>query len=79
MAARSNREAYAAVDAIVFEGVDFFMVSVLLWTGSWKTLAKRFVRLDGKERSDEEVIAMLKSRVQPVQEWPVDASAAAAE
>jgi hypothetical protein len=74
-----NHEAYAKVDAIVFEGVDFFMVSVLLWTGSWKTLARRFVRLDGKERSDEEVIAMLKSRVLPVQEWPVDASAAAAE
>jgi hypothetical protein len=31
------------------------------------------------ERSDEEVIAMLRSRVLFVQEWPVDASADAAE
>jgi len=54
--------------AIVFEGVDFFLVSVSLWTGQWKFLAKRFVRLDGQPRSDEDVIAMLKSRVQPVRE-----------
>ena len=33
---------------IVFEGLDFFLVSILLWTGQWKTLAKRYVRLDGK-------------------------------
>ncbi len=50
----------------MFEGLDFFLVSILLWTGSWGILARRFVRLDGKPRSDEEVIAMLKSRVQPV-------------
>jgi hypothetical protein len=31
-------------------------------------LAKRYVRLDGAERSDEEVIRMLKARVQPVRE-----------
>jgi hypothetical protein len=66
-----NREMYARAGAIVFEGVDFFLVSLLLWTGSWGTLARRYVRLDGQPRSDEEVIAMLKSRVLPVQveEW----------
>jgi fatty acid desaturase len=62
----ANRETYAREGVIVFEGIDFFLVSVLLWTGQWKTLAKRYVRLDG-EKSDEEVIAMLKSRVHPVQ------------
>jgi len=66
-----NREMYAREGAIVFYGVDFFLVSVLLWTGQWRFLAKRFVRLDGNARSDDEVIAMLKSRVQPVraEEW----------
>ncbi len=66
-----NRETYARAGAIVFEGIDFFLVSVLLWTGQWSVLAKRFVRLDGEERSDADVIAMLKSRVQPVhvEEW----------
>jgi fatty acid desaturase len=60
-----NRDRYAKEGALVFEGLDFFLVSVLLWTGQWKLLAKRFVRLDG-ERSDEEVIAMLKARVRPI-------------
>jgi hypothetical protein len=31
------------------------------------------VRIDGKERSDEEVIAMLKARVQPVRVWEAEA------
>jgi fatty acid desaturase len=62
-----NREMYVRADCIVFEGLDFFMVSLLLWTGQWRVLAKHFVRLDGKERSDDDVIAMLKSRVQPVE------------
>jgi hypothetical protein len=61
-----NREEYIKNGAIVFEGLDFFMVSVLLWTGQWKTLARRYVRLDGVARSDEEVIAMLKARVKPL-------------
>jgi fatty acid desaturase len=61
-----SRLRYAEEGAIVFEGIDFFLVSILLWTGQWKVLAKRFVRLDGKPRSDEEVIALLKSRVHPV-------------
>lgn len=67
-----NLETYVKAGAIVFEGVDFFMVSVMLWTGQWRGLARRFVRLDGKERSDEDVIALLKSRVLPVREWKAE-------
>jgi fatty acid desaturase len=63
-----NREMYAREGALVFERLDFFFVSVLLWTGQWRALAKRFVRLDGRSRSDEDVITMLKSRVLPVRE-----------
>jgi fatty acid desaturase len=63
---RDNREQYARAGVIVFEGLDFFLVSVLLWSGRWDVLAKRFVRLDGQERSDADVIAMLKSRVHPI-------------
>lgn len=55
--------------AIVFSGIDFFMVSVMLWTGRWRGLARRFVRLDGLPRSDEEVIALLRSRVRPLRGW----------
>ena len=61
-----NREKYAREGAIVFEKIDFFLVSVLLWLGQWNLLAKLYVRLDGKPKSNEEVIAMLKSRVQPI-------------
>jgi fatty acid desaturase len=62
----AHREKYAAAGALVFEGIDFFAVSVLLWTGQWKQLAKRYVSLDGVVRSQDEIIAMLKARVQPV-------------
>ena len=61
-----NRERYAQAGAIVFEGLDFFLVSVLLWTQNYRLLARRFVRLDGVARSDEDVIRMLKGRVLPV-------------
>lgn len=31
----ANRERYAKEGAIVFEGIDFFFVSLLLWLGRW--------------------------------------------
>jgi fatty acid desaturase len=64
-----NREAYVRAGAIVFRGLDFFLVSILLWTKQWGVLARRYVRLD-RPMSDDEVIALLKSRVMPVREWP---------
>ncbi|MBL8608115.1 MAG: fatty acid desaturase [Myxococcales bacterium] len=72
-----NVDTYVREGAVVFEGIDFFMVSLLLWTGRWNVLAKKFVRLDGKERSDEDVIRMLKSRVQPIAAWPAAEAPAA--
>jgi hypothetical protein len=68
-----RRAEYAAADAVIFEGLDSFLVAVLLWTGQWRLLARRFVRLEGRERSDDEVIALLKARVRPVRAWPTDA------
>jgi hypothetical protein len=71
-----NREKYAQAGAIVFEKIDFFLVSILLWTGQWKVLAKCYVRLDGKPKSDEEVIALLKSRVHPISTEVIESMAA---
>jgi hypothetical protein len=71
----ANREKYAQAGAIVFEKIDFFLVSILLWTGQWKVLAKCYVRLDGKPKSDDEVIALLKSRVQPISDEVIEAMA----
>ena len=65
----ANQALYAEKGAIVFKQLDFFMVSLLLWLGAWNTLAKHVVRLDGP-RTDAEIVAMLKSRVHPVTDWP---------
>ncbi len=67
----ANKDRYAREDVIVFEGIDFFLVSVLLWTGQYKVLARRFVRL-GEPKSDDEVIRLLKDRVKPVRVWPLE-------
>jgi fatty acid desaturase len=58
---------YAAHDAIVFEGVDYFEIWLNMMLGRWGFLADKFVHLEGAPvRSKEEVIAFLKRRVQPV-------------
>jgi fatty acid desaturase len=67
----ANKDKYAQEGAIVFEGLDFFLVSVLLWTGQYKTLAKRFVRL-GAPMTDDDVILLLKERVKPVRVWTAE-------
>ncbi len=64
---QKNKATYGAEDAIVFEGLDFFMVWALLMLEAYGPLAKRFVQLPGApERSREEVIAFLKSRVKAI-------------
>jgi len=46
-----------------------------LWTGNYRRLAQRFVRLDGEARSDDDVMSMLEARVQPVRGGFSDAAA----
>ena len=59
---------YGRQDAIVFDGLDFFQVWLLLMVGGWKRLGRAFVRLPGApERTDAEVIAFLKGRVRPIE------------
>lgn len=61
-----NLERYRAAGSIVFRGLDFFMVSVLLWTKQYRFLARRFVRLPGDTRTDEEIVAFLRSRTRAI-------------
>lgn len=61
-----NAERYAREGCIVFEKVDFFLVSILLFFKQYDVLAKRFVRLPGDTRSHEEIVAFLKSRTRPI-------------
>lgn len=57
-----NLERYRAENCIVFEKIDFFMVSMLLFGHQYGWLAKFFVRLPGDARTDTEIIEFLKGR-----------------
>jgi len=71
-----NQRLYGQHDAIVFDGLDFFEVWLLLMLGKKRTLAKHFVRLPGAPRRTEaEVIALFERRLKP---FPADWAPAAA-
>ena len=61
----ADRALYVKNGAIVFEGIDFIMVWLFLMLKRYDWLAKHYVRLDGQEHSDAEIIALLKSRTAP--------------
>ena len=66
----ANLATYEAEGAIVFEGIDFFVVWLLLMLGRYDKLARRVVQLGATSRSQAETEAFLRSRVQ----WmPADA------
>ena len=63
----ANRKRYAQERAIVFdEGIDHFMVWLLLMMKQYKVLARHYVTLDGDRPSDEAIVALLKSRTRPI-------------
>ncbi len=53
---------YAAENAIVFSGIDFFGVWACLMLKRYDALAKRSVQLGDVVRSKEETVALLRSR-----------------
>ena len=58
---------YGRQDALVFEGIDYFGVWTCLMFRRWSTLAAHVVPLEGAPaRTREQVILMLKERVQPI-------------
>ncbi len=62
-----NRELYGREDAIVFDGVDFFEVWLMLMLGRHRALARRLVHLPGApERTEDEAIEFLKARLRPI-------------
>ena len=61
-----NVDNYVKNDAIVFQGIGFFEVGLFVKLGMFKKLASHFVHLGGKRRSEEELIAMFKERLQPI-------------
>ena len=54
---------YAENDAIIFEGIDFFIVWLFLMLKRYDWLADRFVDLREEKREKDEIIALIKSRM----------------
>jgi fatty acid desaturase len=63
-----NGETYAAEDAIVFTKIDFFGVWLCLMLKRYNWLARRVVHLGEVDRSEEETIALLRSRTRWVRD-----------
>jgi hypothetical protein len=57
-----DRPNYIKNDAIVFEKIDFFMVWAFLMLKRYDLLARHYVHLGGKKRTDEELIEFFKAR-----------------
>ena len=62
-----NLEKYAENDAIVFDGLGFFDIGLHVFMGWWDSLAEHYVHFTKEKKSNEEVIALLKERLQPIQ------------
>jgi hypothetical protein len=72
-----NLDAYAENDAIIFEGLDFFLVWVNLMLKRYGKLADHYVAIDDRDRSRDEIIALLKERTRRIpQAKPAEAFAA---
>ena len=59
---QDNLATYASEGANVFEGIDFFVVWLMLMLRRYSFLSRCYVNLDGRARSQEEIVALLRSR-----------------
>ena len=71
----ANQEHYAREEAIVIEGVDFFIVWLFLMLKRYDWLAKRMVDL-GEPRTIAQRIALLRERTARIAELATEASLA---
>jgi len=63
----ANMHKFIKEDSLVFEGIDFFLLGVLVFAKQWKMVAKYYKHITGGERpSDAAIIARLKSLCVPV-------------
>jgi len=61
----TNKAEYARQGALVFEGIDFFGVWLLLMLGNYDKLAKHCVALGDERPSHEDIVATLRARTRP--------------
>ena len=57
-----NLEIYRQNDAVIFKGIDFFIVWFLLMTKNYRRLVKQFVDLNEVPRTPQQVEALLRRR-----------------
>jgi hypothetical protein len=69
---QQNLAKYDAERAIVFTGIDFFVVWLWLMLGRYDLLANRVVQLGDQPRSKEEIIRLLRSRTSWTRTKPVE-------
>jgi len=62
-----NIDKYIEEDAINFLGLGFFDVGVMVVTRQYHKLAKHYIRLSDKYKTDEDVVKMLKNRLQRIE------------
>jgi len=67
---KQTLQEYIDNDAVVFDGIHFLHVFIYLIRGRYDLLAKHFVNLGNRYKSDEEIIVMLKSRVEKIDVAP---------
>lgn len=61
-----NSAKYAENRALVFEGVDFFLVTLMLMLKQHKWLASKVVNVNGMYSSEEEIMAVMTERLKPI-------------
>lgn len=72
----ANVERYRLEGCVVFERIDFFLVSVYLFLHRYDWLARHFVRLPGDTRTEAEVVDFLRSRTGPARSEPASRAGA---
>mmetsp|Transcript_28628 Transcript_28628/g.59858 ORF Transcript_28628/g.59858 Transcript_28628/m.59858 type:complete len:159 (-) Transcript_28628:290-766(-) len=69
----ANVAKYAEEDAVVFQGIDFILVGLLVFFRQYKMLGRHLVQLREPARSPAEVEAFLRARLVPIRTAAVKA------
>ncbi|KAA9338406.1 fatty acid desaturase [Hymenobacter busanensis] len=68
---QKNLDKYIQHDAIVFDGIHFLHLFAWLMTKRYDLMARHFVNLGNRYQSDEQVVALLKSRTRRIVPQPM--------
>ena len=65
---KDNLQQYADADAIIFRKLDYFAIWVFLMLKRYDKLADHYVVIDERQRSKEDIVALLKDRTRRIQQ-----------